>query len=417
MPVKIDKLLDGKPVQVSKAVRKMTMILQTSFYLRTVRRSFLHLFATLSISFLISACGLFAGPEAEPTPAAPQFTPIPTFTATPASAAQPAPTEPLPPPTPTTAPIMVAAPLTATALLTTVAAITPTVQVTPTAIVAAAQLIVAGDAINIRRGPDVSFEIVGAANTGQEFAITGKNATGDWWQVCCIEGAQPDGQGWIFGELAQVQNVETVAVVTDLPTAVAAAPTDSVAAPAADTPTAEPAPAAAPTAEPTSPPVAAVPQFGEGSNGNFDPNAQYQIVHFKVRGLEENNGGIRDSSAQHLILLTVLDANGNGVDGAVVRNAVGEKLDVATGNKGPGKAEITMYYEPFKLYVASDPSGPVTSQVSNQMGLIFPHLPDIVGKLGDVNYEYGACPTLEIKCEWPLAAIHFSYEITFQKVK
>ena len=59
----------------------------------------------------------------------------------------------------------------------------------------------------------------------------------------------------------------------------------------------------------------------------------------------------------------------------------------------------------------------MTSQVSNQMGLIFPHLPDLVGKLGDVNYEYGACPTLEIKCQWPLSAIHFSYEITFQKVK
>ena len=134
-------------------------------------------------------------------------------------------------------------------------------------------------------------------------------------------------------------------------------------------------------------------------------------------GLDENNGGIRDSSAQHLISLTVLDQNGNGVDGAVVKNLVGEKSEVVTGNKGPGKTEITMYYEPFKLTVASDPSGPVTSQVSNQMGLVFPHLPDLVGKLGDVNYEYGACPTLEIKCQWPIQAIHFSYEITFQRVK
>ena len=144
---------------------------------------------------------------------------------------------------------------------------------------------------------------------------------------------------------------------------------------------------------------------------------RYQIVHFKVLGLDENNGGIRDSTAQHLIFLTVLDQNGAGVDGAVVRNLVGDKSEVVTGGKGPGKAEITMYYEPFKLTVANDPSGPVTSQVSNQMGLIFPHLPDIVGKLGDVNYEYGACPTIDIKCAWPLSAIHFSYEITFQKVK
>jgi hypothetical protein len=140
-------------------------------------------------------------------------------------------------------------------------------------------------------------------------------------------------------------------------------------------------------------------------------------VAFKVLGLEENNGGIRDSTAQHHIFLTVLDPSGSGVDGAVVRNLVGDRSEVVTGSKGPGKAEITMYYEPFKLTVVADPSGPVSSQISNQMGLVFPHLPDLVGKLGDVNYEYGACPTLEIRCQWPISAIHFSYEITFQKVR
>ena len=134
-------------------------------------------------------------------------------------------------------------------------------------------------------------------------------------------------------------------------------------------------------------------------------------------GLDENNGGIRDSGAQHLIFVTVLDQAGNGVDGAVVRNLVGDKSEVVTGGKGPGKAEITMYYDPFKLTVVSDPGGPTTSQVSNQMGLAFPHLPDLVGHLGDEDYEYGACPTIDIKCQWPIQAIHFSYEITFQKVK
>ena len=76
-----------------------------------------------------------------------------------------------------------------------------------------------------------------------------------------------------------------------------------------------------------------------------------------------------------------------------------------------------MYYEPFKFRVVADGSGPVTSQVSNQMGLAFPHLPDIVGKLGGLDYEYAVCPTLEVKCQWPIQAVHFSYEITFQKVK
>ena len=190
---------------------------------------------------------------------------------------------------------------------------------------------------------------------------------------------------------------------TPTPAAVAVAPTT---APVADQPTPTSAPAA-----PAPPPV------DNGSAGDFNPDAQYQIVHFKVLGLDENNGGIRDSRAQHHIFLTVLDQSGNGVNGAVVENLVGEKGQIVTGDKGPGKAEITMYYEPFKFRVVADGAGPVTSQVSNQMGLAFPHLPDIVGKLGGLDYEYAVCPTLEVKCQWPIQAVHFSYEITFQKVK
>ena len=76
-----------------------------------------------------------------------------------------------------------------------------------------------------------------------------------------------------------------------------------------------------------------------------------------------------------------------------------------------------MYYDPFKLTVVSDSGGSVTSQVSNQMGLAFPHLPDLVGRLGDLDYEYAVCPTLDVKCQWPIQGVHFSYEITFQKVR
>jgi uncharacterized protein YraI len=282
-----------------------------------------------------------------------------------------------------------------------------------------ATLTIASDLVNVRSGPGTEYDLVGSAANGEAFTIVARDAAGDWWEICCVGGQN----GWVFGELATVQNVENVAVAADLPAALVAeatAPAEAVAEAApltdavAEAATAEAAPTSAPTAEPA-PAVSYDPTAS--SAGNFDPNAQYQIVHFKVLGLEENNGGIRDSTAQHLIFLTVLDQNGNGVDGAVVRNLVGDKSEVATGTKGPGKAEISMYYEPFKLAVVSDPAGAVTSQVSNQMGLIFPHLPDLVGKLGDVNYEYGACPTLEIKCQWPLSAIHFSYEITFQKVK
>lgn len=266
-----------------------------------------------------------------------------------------------------------------------------------------ARLTITADAVNIRSGPATTFALVGSAVNGESFPIEARNAAGDWWQICCINGKP----GWVWGELATVENAAHVAVAADIPTPVQPTPVA-----VAEAPTAIPVAPTGPPAAPAPPPASADP-----SAGDFSPDAQYQIVHFKVLGLNENNGGIRDSRAQHHIFLTVLDQNGNGLDGVVVENLVGEKGQLVTGSKGPGKAEITMYYEPFKFRVVSDPSGPVTSQTSNQMGLAFPHLPDLVGKLGGLDYEYAVCPTLEMKCAWPIQAVHFSYEITFQKVK
>jgi len=343
-------------------------------------------FALLSLA----GCGLFGSAATAPTPL-PTRTPVPTYTPTTAA-------PPTVPPAATVAPVATAAAVAAT----------PTTAAPTLSPVAAPQLTINADAVNVRRSPSTAGELVGMVTTGQQFEVTGRTAARDWWQVCCVDGQS----GWVFGELATVTNGDAAPIVADAPAVVAAPPATDAPPVALPEATAAPAPTEAVAEAPAAPPDPAA-----SSAGWFDPNAQYQIVHFKVLGLDENNGGIRDSSAQHLIFLTVLDQSGNGVDGAVVRNLVGEKGEVVTGSKGPGKAEITMYYEPFKLAVASDPSGAVTSQVSNQMGLVFPHLPDLVGKLGDVNYEYGACPTIDIKCAWPISAIHFSYEITFQKVK
>jgi hypothetical protein len=373
----------------------------------SARRRAAQSLTVLGLATLLAGCGLFGGASTAPT-AVPTRTPFPTFTATPATAPQPtatpAPAQPEPAAPAAAAP---AAPVTEPSPTATPAQPTP----------APARLTITSDLVNVRGGPGTDFGLVGTAATGESFAVTGRNEAGDWWQICCVNG-QP---GWVFGELATVENAAAVALASDLPAAAPQEPPAQAPAEApAETPAEAPAeaPTAAPAEAPTEAPAPAAPYDPTTSSaGNFDPNAQYQIVHFKVLGLDENNGGIRDSSSQHLIFLTVLDQAGNGVDGAVVRNLVGDKSEVVTGAKGPGKVEISMFWEPFKLAVVSDPSGPVTSQVSNQMGLAFPHLPDIVGKLGDVNYEYGACPTLEIRCQWPIQAIHFSYEITFQRVK
>jgi len=177
-------------------------------------------------------------------------------------------------------------------------------------------------------------------------------------------------------------------------------------------------PTETPTPEPPTPtPIPAEPTATPEPTEPPTPEVAYKIVHFKVLGEGENNGGIFNAGGQHLIFLTVLDENGNGLDGVVVKDANGSELEIVTGPKGPGKAEISMEWDPFKLFVAADPSGPTTSETSNQMNTAFPHIPDVVGKLGSLDNEYSVCPTIDVRCEPPFYNVHFSYEITFQKMQ
>jgi hypothetical protein len=196
---------------------------------------------------------------------------------------------------------------------------------------------------------------------------------------------------------------ETLVPIEEVPTATPV-PTES-------------SPTETPTEEaPTPTPVPAEPTATPEPPATPTPDVAYKIVHYKVLGDGENNGGIFNAGGQHLIFLTVLDANGNGLDGVTVKDDNGSSLEVVTGDKGPGKAEISMEWEPYKLFVAADPTGPTTSEVSNQMNTAYPHIPDIVGKLGSLDNEYSVCPTPDVRCEPPFYNVHFSYEITFQKV-
>lgn len=276
-----------------------------------------------------------------------------------------------------------------------------------------AQLMVIVEVANVRAGPDINHQPIGTALRDAVFEVVGRNEASDWWQVCCFN-EQP---GWLYESIVEVQNIEAVAVV-DVPPPVipTPAPVAVVEEPVTEEQAAE-APVVEAAPEEAAPEAAPIENESSGTAGNFDPNAQYHIVHYRVLGFDDNNGGIFNRGGQQLIFLTVLDAGGNGMDGVVVKNAVDDNLNVVTGSKGPGKAEIKMDWDPYKLYVANDPSGPVTSQVSNQMNNPYPHIPDIVGMLGPVDNEYAICPTVDDRCTPPFYLAHWSYEITFQKVR
>ena len=202
---------------------------------------------------------------------------------------------------------------------------------------------------------------------------------------------------------------------TNTPTITPLPPTETPEPTATEETEATPVPTDTPEPEPTATPVPAEPTPTPEPTATPAPEFAYKIVHYKVLGEGENNGGIFNKGGMHHIFLTVLDENGNGLDGAVVKDANGSALEVVTGDKGPGKAEIVMDWDPYKLYVATDPGGETTSEISNQMNTAYPHIPDVVGKLGSLDNEYSVCPTPDVRCEPPFYNVHFSYEITFQK--
>lgn len=105
------------------------------------------------------------------------------------------------------------------------------------------RLFITGEIVNVRAGPGVEYGLVGSVNQGQELEITGRNPLGDWWEICCVNGQQ----GWVFGQLARVENAENVSIAQNIPPApapVAVAPAPAEPAPAEPAP-AEPAPAPA----------------------------------------------------------------------------------------------------------------------------------------------------------------------------
>jgi hypothetical protein len=133
------------------------------------------------------------------------------------------------------------------------------------------------------------------------------------------------------------------------------------------------------------------------------PAADFKVVEQRILPPEENKGG-KDSGADHLIFITVMDANGAPLDGIVVREVnTGDEL--VSGDKGPGQAEFLMWGGGYAFMVVGEKDGQTyTSETTHQLSLANPVLDDLVA----ANY----CPDV-VTCQnhpW-----HWSYRVTFQR--
>ncbi len=228
---------------------------------------------------LVSGCGMFSSFGPEPTATAEVRMIVPTFTPTP-QGQQPAEAQPVAPqPVEPAANAVADAPSDAAASEpeAEAPAETPTPEPEPTATPAPqAKLIVAGEIVNARQGPGTNYGLAGTAEQGMQLSIIGKNEQGTWWQVCCVNGEPV----WIFGELATVENVESVQVAANIPPA--PAPVQAA-----------PAPAPQPAAPEPEPVVEAAPPQPQG-DPDAGPCGGDDGCKFKIRGgpATAGNGGM-----------------------------------------------------------------------------------------------------------------------------
>ena len=139
----------------------------------------------------------------------------------------------------------------------------PTPEPTPTPELAE---VIINSAINIRQGPGTTYNILGSANQGERFPVTGKNPAGDWWQIDYRGQA-----GWVFGQLVTPQNTGAVQVAQNIPAAPPPPPPTNT--PPPPPPPAEEAPPPAEEQPPAAPPQDSNLPYILLNTERCDPNA------------------------------------------------------------------------------------------------------------------------------------------------
>jgi hypothetical protein len=115
------------------------------------------------------------------------------------------------------------------------------------------------------------------------------------------------------------------------------------------------------------------------------------------------------SSAYHNVYFTVLDANGAPLDGIILQEVDNQPpVQVVTGDKGPGKAEFTLWNLDYRFKVTGNTAGQAfSSETTHVLTILQGHA------VWDDLIRGGICAD-EAACR-ALGQIHNSYRVTFQR--
>jgi hypothetical protein len=184
---------------------------------------------------------------------------------------------------------------------------------------------------------------------------------------------------------------------TPLPTDTPATTLTDTPVPPTDTPTPGPPTPTFTPAPPTATPTPTTPPFD-------------YLVEYRILTIQENGGCV----GAHNIFVTVLDTNGNPLDGVTIGNTWTNEVHV-TGEKGPGKCEYDLYSNGYEVLVLNDPSAgrPVTSQVTPKLSSVDEEIP--LDRLLAAGYCSDMADCQRRLGSNQLCRGHYSYEVIFRR--
>jgi hypothetical protein len=201
----------------------------------------------------------------------------------------------------------------------------------------------------------------------------------------------------------QIQAVETTptSTITPIPPTDTPAPPTETPLPPTETPLPEPTAIPAPptntpeptaTPEPTKPPV------------DFAVAEAHMVT----------NPSYNSCPGAHQIYVTVVDVNGNPIDGVTVEDTFHAVPPKITGEKGPGKVEYDLWNNGFSLVVTKNLDGaPATSEVTPKLSSWDEDIPD--EWLVQANYCRDMADCAARKAHNQLCRGHYSYNVVFKR--
>ena len=238
-------------------------------------------------------------------------------------------------------------------------------------------VVVAKDWTNVRMGPGTVYPPVGHLKPGEQALVTGRGPGGKWLRIRTASGKT----GWVFEGVVGTQGpVDSVAKVSEIP------PTPE--------PTFTPTPAATPT-----------------------PSVDFVVTEQRLWTVEENGGSVDNGSVRcgykHQIYVTVVDRNGNPLNGVVVERVYAKTRGVS-GTKGPGRLVFSLFSHGDKLRVVGDVSGHTfTSQVTRNLDVRDDRIP--IQDLIAAHYCTDPVTCQHLIDTNHLCRGHYSWSVVFQR--